>query len=62
MSVDDPSDDRQQTEHRPDDRRTSPTALRATDPALTIEFARESGEIRIRRETPLGTYTESVDR
>jgi hypothetical protein len=45
-----------------DDRRPTPTALRATGPAVTIEFGRETGEIRIRRETALGTVTESVDR
>jgi hypothetical protein len=42
--------------------RPGPTALRATGPALTIEFGRETGEIRIHRETLLGTYTESVER
>jgi hypothetical protein len=42
--------------------RPRPTALRATGSSLTIEFGRESGEIRLHRETALGTYTESVDR
>lgn len=76
MSVDDTSDDRgrpgddETDSHaddtcpdRPaDDRRQRPAALHTTGPTLTIEFGRETGEIRIRRETALGTYTERVDR
>jgi hypothetical protein len=29
---------------------------------VTIEFDRESGRIRIHRATPLGTFTETLDR
>ncbi|MFC5366386.1 hypothetical protein [Salinirubrum litoreum] len=77
MSVDDRSDDGAARADRPGDDETGadadaarraladrprPTALRPGDASLTIEFARESGAIRIRRETALGAYTESVDR
>lgn len=76
MPVDDTGDDRarpgddetdtQADDARPDcpadDRRQRSTALHTTGPTLTIEFGRETGEIRIRRETALGTVTESVDR
>jgi hypothetical protein len=45
-----------------DDRRPSPAALGATESELTIAFGRETGEIRIERETALGTFTERVER
>lgn len=59
---DSPADDRPSSLAPADDRRPTPTALRATGPAVTIEFTRETGEIHIRRETALGTLTESVER
>jgi hypothetical protein len=34
----------------------------STDSALTIELCRETGEIRIRRTTALGTYTRTLER
>ncbi|WP_199174840.1 hypothetical protein [Halegenticoccus soli] len=45
---------------RPADRRRGDGSRR--DAPLTIELGLESGRIRIRRTTPLGAYTESIDR